>query len=340
MGEGLIATDNEGTLLLINSVACNLLGVTESRAVGNQAKGHLKNEELENWIEEVLQRKSFTKRYLHRELDFDKKEEKIVSVTLAPIKEKDKEISGLVLVLMDISEERKLERMKAEFQKLVAVVAHELKAPINAIEGYLDIIIKGYMSKNPEKALTYLERSRDKAETLRNLIQDLLSLTSIESGKLTREMEQVEVQQIISESLIFLENEAKVKNLSIVRRIPEILPQIFGDKKALGFLFTNLISNAIKYNKENGSIDITAKKEGNKLVVSIRDTGIGISESDLGRIFEEFYRSKSEAVQKISGTGLGLSIAKSIAELHDGSIKASSTLGDGSNFEVVLPISS
>ncbi len=339
MGEGLIATDNEGKLLLINSVACKLLGINETKVIGNGAKGLLKNDELENWIAEILRQKNYPQKLLNREIVFDQKEQKIVAVTLAPIREKNSEISGLVLVLMDISEERKFERMKAEFQKLVAVVAHELKAPISAIEGYLDIIIKGYVSDDIERALTYLHRSRDKAETLRNLINDLLSLTSIESGKLTRQMEKVDLGQLISEVLILLDNERKIKNLTIVKQIPANLPQIFGDKKALGFLFTNLLSNAMKYNKENGSVEISTRKEKKKLIISIRDSGIGISDSEMGKIFDEFFRSKSEAVQKISGTGLGLSIAKRIADLHDGIIRVSSKLGQGSIFEVVLPLS-
>ncbi|HDP97955.1 MAG TPA: response regulator, partial [bacterium] len=149
MSEGLIAVDRDARLLLNNAVAGKLLSMKESCCIGDHVQGILNNAELENWIIESLNKKKYPVRPVHREIVFDAENQKIYSVTLAPIKEKKKDISGLVLVLTDISEERKLERMKAEFQQLVAVVAHELKAPINTIEGYLDLIIKGYLKEKP-----------------------------------------------------------------------------------------------------------------------------------------------------------------------------------------------
>ena len=337
MGEGLIATDKDGQLLLINSVASKLLEIKEPCETGSHIKKYSIHKELENWIIETLEKSKYPKNYFNKEFIFNEKEGTIVSVTLAPIKEKD-EISGLVLVLMDISEERKFERIKAEFRKMVSVVAHELKAPINAIEGYLDLILKGYLEDKPEKRTEYLQRSIDKSEKLRNLVQDLLSLTSIESGRITKKMEAVDIKPILIEICTLMENEARVKNLKLIHQLPEKLPLITGDANALTYLFTNLISNAIKYNMQNGEVKIEAKQEGENLVVSVRDTGFGISQDDLKKLFDEFFRSKDKAVQKIAGTGLGLSIAKRIAEVHNGTIKVSSKLGDGSVFSVYLPI--
>ena len=337
MGEGLIATDKDGKLLLINSVASRLLGIKKSCKIGSHIKKYSIHRELENWIIETLEKSRYPKNYFNKEFIFDEKEGTIVSVTLAPIKEKD-EISGLVLVLMDISEERKFERIKAEFRKMVSVVSHELKAPINAIEGYLDLILKGYLEDKPEKRTEYLQRSINKSEKLRHLVHDLLSLTSIESGKITKEMESVDVKPILLEIFTLMENEAQTKKLKIIHQLPEKLPLITGDANALTYLFTNLISNAIKYNSQNGEVKIEAKQEGENLVVSVSDTGLGISHDDLKKLFDEFFRSKNEAVQKIAGTGLGLSIAKRIAEVHNGTIKVSSKLGEGSVFTVCLPI--
>ncbi len=337
MGEGLIATDKDGKLLLINSVASRLLGIKKSCKIGSHIKKYSIHRELENWIIETLEKSRYPKNYFNKEFIFDEKEGTIVSVTLAPIKDKD-EISGLVLVLMDISEERKFERIKAEFRKMVSVVAHELKAPINAIEGYLDLILKGYLEDKPEKRTEYLQRSINKSEKLRHLVHDLLSLTSIESGKITKEMETVDVKPILVEITTLMENEAQAKKLKIIHQLPEKLPLITGDANALTYLFTNLISNAIKYNSQNGEVKIEAKQEGENLVVSVSDTGLGISHDDLKKLFDEFFRSKNEAVQKIAGTGLGLSIAKRIAEVHNGTIKVSSKLGEGSVFTVCLPI--
>lgn len=339
MGEGLIAVDKDARLLLINPVACRLLELEAPCKTGASIRGNLNNVELENMIFQSLEKEQFTARkYITREIVFNEAEGKIYFVTLAPIREKRDEISGVALVLRDVSEEKKLERMKADFQKLVSVVAHELKAPINTIEGYLDIIIKGFVKDKPEKQMDYLVRSRDKAETLRNLIQDLLSLTSIESGKLTQQMAPVDIPKLLVDISTFMENEAQKKQLTIIHRIPENLPMVMGDRNALTYLFSNLMSNAIKYNKDRGEVIIQAEIKADHLVISFCDTGYGIAEDELDKIFNEFYRSKNPAIQKISGTGLGLNITKKIAELHNGFIKVNSKLNEGSQFDVFLPI--
>jgi signal transduction histidine kinase len=339
MGEGLIAVDKDAKLSLINPVACKLLELKEPCQVGKEIRSYLNNSALENLIYEKLRDENFIfEEFITREIEFDNSKNKVFSITLAPIKEKKDEISGVALVLRDISEEKKLERMKADFQKLVSVVAHELKAPINTIEGYLDIIIKGFVKDKPEKQMDYLVRSRDKAETLRNLIQDLLSLTSIESGRLTRQMEPVGLKQLLVDISTFMENDAQKKQLKISHVIPENLPMIMGDKNALTYLFSNLMSNAIKYNKDRGEVTIKAEIQADHLMISFIDTGYGIAEDELEKIFNEFYRSKNQAIQKIPGTGLGLNITKRIAELHNGYIKVRSKLNEGSQFDVYLPV--
>jgi signal transduction histidine kinase len=172
---------------------------------------------------------------------------------------------------------------------------------------------------------------------LRNLTHDLLSLTSIESGKLARQMEQVNLRLILTDIITFMENEAKSKQVTIQTELPDELPFITGDKNTLTYLFTNLVSNAIKYNKPDGSITIQAAIEDNHIVISVSDTGVGISGDDQKHIFDEFFRSKNEAIKKIPGTGLGLNITKRIAELHNGHITVKSKLGEGSQFDVHLP---
>jgi signal transduction histidine kinase len=338
MGEGLIATDQNAKLILINSIACKLLNIDEPGDIGHPIRGYLNCSELEDWICKTLEKEKITKRYQNREIVFDADAEKTYSVTMAPLTGADENFSGLALVLMDISEEKKLEKRKEEFQKLVAVVTHELKAPINAIENYLDVIINGYVKDKPEKQHEYLTRSRDKAEMLRNLIHDLLSLTSIESGKITNKMSPIDIRPIITEIIGFMEHEASQKEVIIEWNLPEKLPLISGDKNSLNIVFSNLISNAIKYNRKGGTVTIKHKIEDSFLVISVNDTGFGIADDELDKIFNEFYRSKSDAIQNISGTGIGLNITKRIVELHNGKITVASELNKGSQFKVFLPI--
>ncbi|HEX9972589.1 MAG TPA: response regulator [bacterium] len=339
MGEGLIAVDKDAKLSLINPVACKLLGLKEPCQIGKDIRSYLNNPELADLIYDLLGDENFLfQEIVTREIAIDETGNKVYSITFAPIQEKKDEISGVALVLRDISAEKKLERMKAEFQKLVSIVAHELKAPINAIDGYLDIILKGYVKEKPEKFNEYLLRSRDKAEMLRSLVEDLLSLTSIESGKLTRQMEPVDIRTILVDLSTFMENEAQKKQLKVIHEIPENLPMIMGDRNILTYLFSNLMSNAIKYNKDGGVVTIKAEIQANYLMISFIDTGYGIAEDELEKIFNEFYRSKNQAIQKIPGTGLGLNITKKIAESHNGFIKVKSKLNEGSQFDVYLPV--
>ncbi|MFZ5518513.1 MAG: ATP-binding protein [Candidatus Zhuqueibacterota bacterium] len=338
MGEGLIATDKDANLILVNQVACAMLHLTTPEKIGKHVSGFLNNSDLEEFICTSLSANNFPTGNISKEIVFDKEKDIIYLITGAPIKEKNDEVSGLALVLMDISEEKKLERMKAEFQKLVSVVAHELKAPINAIDGYLDLIIKGYVNDKPEKLLEYLSRSRQKAETLRNLVQDLLSITSIESGKFISERVPVDVKKVITEIITFMEHEAETREIQIILHADESIPPMNGDNNALTYLFNNLISNAIKYNRHKGSVTITLEADAARILVSVSDTGLGISEEDQRKIFTEFFRSRREEIQKIPGTGLGLNIAKRIAELHNGSIEVKSNIGEGSQFRVTLPL--
>ena len=339
MGEGLIAVDKNARLSLINPVACRLLQIKEPCRIGIPIQGNLNCPELEQLILSSLTSDKFThQKLMTQEVTFDAQLRKIYSVTLAPIKEKRDQLSGLALILRDISEQKKLEQMKAEFQKLVSIVAHELKAPINAIDGYLDIILKGYLKDKPEKMVDYLVRSRHKAEMLRHLVEDLLSLTSIESGKLTQHMGAVDINSILRDLAAFLDHEAEKQQIEMRLDLSENLPLINGDEKALTYLFSNLLSNAIKYNRIRGKVVIKTCLEKNFLVASISDTGYGIAEDELPKIFQEFYRSKSREIQNIPGTGLGLSIAKRIAELHNGFIQVKSKLNEGSQFDVYLPV--
>jgi len=338
MGEGLIATDQKGELILINPVACKLLNLEQTQQTGRHIKGNLNNEALENLILQTLDKNQIQQRYRQKEITFALEQGIIYSLTLALITDNDCDAGGLAVVIRDVSEEKKLEKMKSEFQKLVFVVTHELKAPINTIEGYIDLIVKGYTNGKPEKQKEYMTRVHHKTGMLQHLIEDFLSLTAIESGKIKTRMKPIDIREILNEISTFMEIEAKNKGIKIIQKYPGEIPLIRGDKNALNCLFANLMSNAIKYNKENGNITLVMKKQDNFLVTSVTDTGIGILEDDQRKIFDEFYRSPSEIVQKITGTGLGLSTTKHIADLHNGYLEVKSKCGEGSQFDVYLPI--
>jgi signal transduction histidine kinase len=262
-------------------------------------------------------------------------DEKTLMANVAPVRSPNDEMLGLAVVLRDISQLKALDRMKLQF---VSMVSHDLKAPLAAIEGYLDLILSGQAGDDPERNRGMLERCKDRAQSLQSLIKDLLDLTSLESGKISRHFEPVDVTTIIGRCLELLSVSAEERKIEIHTEFPEDPPVIEADKRELEQVFNNLVSNAIKYNREGGEVRVSVHAGEGYLQVKVADTGIGIDEEDLCRVFDEFCRVRNEQTSKISGTGLGLTIVKKIVEAHFGRVEAESTRGEGSTFTVLLPL--
>jgi two-component system phosphate regulon sensor histidine kinase PhoR len=333
MSEGLIATNRMGQIVLINPAALKMLRLKESRVIGQTVHGLLGNPDLEKNIAETLERVTKTSKLTR--LEISTPDGRFLQPNITAIIDESGECLGTVTVLIDITEEKKVEKMKSHFMRLVS---HELKAPIGAIEGYLNLIIDGLTANNPEKEKEIIKRSRDKAESLIELINDLLDLSRTEQKAASKVMAPVILSEVLNETINFYQNEAKAKMVSVQMTLPSDMPKILGNSEDLSRLFANLVSNAIKYTPEKGSVTICAERRNAHVAVSVQDTGIGMSKEDLAKIFEEFYRAKNAISKKISGTGLGLAIAKKIAEEHQGYIEVESELNKGSVFRVVLPV--
>ena len=235
---------------------------------------------------------------------------------------------------MDITEEKKIEKMKSEFVRLVS---HELKAPLGAIEGYLNLIVEGLTANNPDKERDIIKRSKDKAHNLIEMINDLLDLSKTERKITEKEIKSLNIKEILQETIDFYKNEANEKGITIEFETDQNLGRVRGVYEELSRVFANLISNAIKYTPDNGLVQIKVLQQSHRISISVVDSGIGISSEALLRIFDEFYRAENAIQNKISGTGLGLSIAKKIVNDHKGFIDAKSKLSEGSTFTVVLP---
>lgn len=240
-------------------------------------------------------------------------------------------------------ERRKLiletETLRKEKEKLrenfITLVSHELRSPLAAVQQNLMAITKGMAGMIPEKIKNILLKMSTRINYLIALINDWLNMSRIETGELIREMEPVDLKVILSDVIDQLKPLAKEKQVTLQLHIPEKYPEIMGNRETLQMLFTNLIDNGIKYNKNNGMVDITLEGIGDYTKVAIRDNGIGIPKEKLPLIFEQFYRVKQDV--SIQGSGLGLSIAKQIAEAHYGSIEVQSEINVGTTFTVLLP---
>lgn len=226
------------------------------------------------------------------------------------------------------------EKRKIRFE-FISVLSHELKAPISAVEGYLSILKSDYKTLADNDYQNMVDRSLIRLNGMKKLIYDILDLTRIESGTKKRELIKIDIVQIIKSSIELLRFEAADNSITI-----ELLnsdPIFFNaDKNEIEIVFNNLISNAIKYNKPGGSVNINLKKTDKYLEIVVADTGIGIAETDLNRLFNDFVRIKNDKTMHIQGSGLGLSTLKKIAELYQGEIKVTSQLGEGTTFNMLL----
>jgi two-component system, sensor histidine kinase and response regulator len=227
------------------------------------------------------------------------------------------------------------EKRQVRFQ-FISVLGHELKAPLAAIEGYLQILRDGSAGTDPAVQAQIVGRALARAGGMRRLIAELLDLTRIESGQKRRELAAVEVREVARAAIETLAPAARGRRVEIALHAPGPLPTV-ADRGELEILFNNLVSNAVKYNREGGRVDVTVDEAGGGVRLVVADTGIGLTPEEAGRLFQEFVRIKNDRTRGIPGTGLGLSIVKKLAQLYGGDVHVESQPGVGSRFEVTLP---
>ena len=239
------------------------------------------------------------------------------------------------LFLKRMTKKMQTEGKQIRFQFL-SVLSHELKSPINAIEGYLKMMQEKQMGDKIEDYDKMIDRSLARLTGMRNLIMDLLDLTKIESGKKERKLREISLSTIARTAMDTMEPYSIQKNVKM-RLHEEGNVYLLADANEMEIIFNNLISNAVKYNKENGFVDVFLKEEEDKMLITVMDTGIGMEEDELGKIFQDFVRIKNSKTRTITGSGLGLSITKKMIEQYNGTIEVKSTPEKGSSFVVSLP---
>lgn len=222
--------------------------------------------------------------------------------------------------------------------QFLSVLSHELKSPINAVEGYLRIMQDKQAGNNLDDYKIMIDRSLERIRGMRTLIMDMLDIAKLETGKKKREVKKVDLVQIARLSIDTMTPMAIQKNVKINLNSDESGVYLNADNSEIEIIFNNLISNAVKYNVQDGSVTISIKADGKKIIISVADTGIGISEEDIPKLFQDFSRIKNEKTKGISGSGLGLSITKKmVEEYYKGQISVTSEPNKGSTFIVEIP---
>ena len=257
-------------------------------------------------------------------------------VNASPVIEPGGETSGAVAVFSDITALKKLETAKSMF---VSMVAHEVKSPLAATEGWLNLILSGMLSRDPAEEKRMIGRSLARVRTLRVMVNELLNLTAIQTGNFTLNRKPMDMASVIAEvAAAYAERAAERKiSLSTASACQAKVPNVLADREAISIICSNLVENAIKYGRENGSVEVRLETAGMYVTVSVKDDGIGMSSEDRAKVFDEFFRARNEVTASIPGTGLGLSLVKRLTELHQGTVSVESSLGSGSTFVVSLP---
>ena len=244
--------------------------------------------------------------------------------------------------ILELSEEldrknHKLMRVDRMRKQLLAVASHDLKSPIAAVSSYLMGMRDGYLGPLTDEQRRVIERSLNRLTRLKEFIADVLEWTAIERGTMRQEMHLVDLADILRRAVEDHEEQAAAMALAIELTLPTELPLLVCSPERMTQVFDNLLSNAVKYSHDGGRVEIDVRLEDGHVLVAVRDTGIGISQSDLGQLFQDFFRAPS-VKGKFEGTGLGLSMVRRIVNAHNGRIWATSELGHGSTFFVKLPI--
>ncbi|HVO75405.1 MAG TPA: response regulator [Ignavibacteriaceae bacterium] len=257
-----------------------------------------------------------------------------IEATSSPVPHPDGTLAGVVVTIKNITEMKKIEMLKSQF---VSMVSHELKAPVAAVYGYLKLLSDGSLNISREQQANYIIRSQIRLDGLLKMVNDLLDISRMEMKTVQRELKDLNLLEIIKGVIDLLHFETSKKNIEVEINKAENVPSFRADSDEMIRLFTNLISNAVKYNKDNGKINIDINDENKFIVIKISDTGIGLKPAEKEKLFQEFFRAKNEKTKNISGTGLGLSIVKRIVDSYSGKIEAESEYGTGTCFKVSLP---
>lgn len=324
--DGVIMLNAHGLIVIVNPVAQNMLGMKADRLIGHPLPDVISSKELAAALEQVEQ-EDFAECILVLGRD-----ERIVRADVLSVKGGEEQES-IIIVLHDVTREHDLETIRREF---IINFSHELKTPITGIRLLSETLLDA-VRENREEATYFAGIIRDETERLASFVEQMTELAKLDSYEMRSSFEAIAMETILQEVMSLCEPLAREKGLELSAVVDQALPFVEGDHSQLRMVFQNLIENAVKYTNE-GSVAVNATAEEDGWVeVSVVDTGLGIAEQDLPRVFDRFFRADKAHSRVIGGTGLGLSIVKKIVDKHGGAVKVESTPGKGSIFTVRLP---
>jgi signal transduction histidine kinase/DNA-binding response OmpR family regulator/HAMP domain-containing protein len=345
--DGIALLNREGRFALVNRRMCEMLG-TRPEALIHQSFAEVQPDLIQSLgqPERLASRlAALTEDDLRdpigvaeETIELTHPQHKFLQIYTAPVQgEAGDEVIGRIIALRDVTRERELDKMKTEF---ISVVSHELRTPLTSIKGYGDLLLSGAVGEMTELQSEFLGIIQAGTTRLTNLINDILDISRIESGRIELRHEPIDYRQIVGDTLRMMKASADEKQIRLEEELPDALPLVCGDADKVTQVLTNLVGNAIKYTPVGGWVRVTLEADGNTGVTTcVADSGIGIAPEDQTRLFQKFFRADNSTTREAGGTGLGLVIAKTIVELLGGAIWLESEPGAGSRFYFTLPLS-
>jgi len=328
MNDAVIATDLQERIILINNAAKTMFDISAVVLNKNYLWEKIRNEKLRNLVRETIK----TQTVRTSEIEIPAPGKKLLHIHLAPL-QVEKNSQGVLLVFHDITELRKLENARREF---VANVSHELRTPLASIKGYVETLLENN-SLRQEDTQEFLHIILKHSQRLDNLIKDILELSRLDSHDLKTELAMTDILLCVENISAQYQEHCGRKNQTLDLDIPHQIPLIETNEYLFRQLLTNLLDNAIKYTASGGRICLKVEPTNKSIRFEISDTGIGIPQEHIPRIFERFYRVDPARSREMGGTGLGLSIVKHIVLLHHGHIQVESTVNVGTKFIITIP---
>ncbi len=327
VAEGIIVLDDRGQLVMINETAVRLLGLPSGLAPGANLKQVLTPDQ---WaaLQPAMQRRE----HVTAEVHINEPKQAILRIAAVPVHDDDARPLGRAIVLQDVTEERLLDNVKADF---FTAMSHELRTPLSAIKGAAELLLDDQLPTTQQHFLQTIYRNADR---LSRLVTDLLDIGKLESGKVELRLARVDLNEVAADVVAALEPVAAREAQQLHLHTTEPSLTLVADHARLEQIITNLVSNALQYTQSGGEIIVRTWREGQTACLSVADNGAGISTIDQQHLFDKFYQGVNAHTRKRGGSGLGLTIVKHLVELHGGCVAVQSKLGAGSTFTVKLPL--
>ena len=332
LSDGILVTDRQGKIILYNQKAEAFLGISGKAALGQPVKDYLKNNVLVGLITKIL---TLDVPYHTEEVCLMDIGNTRLRVHVNPVRNENGLLIGSVTLLHDVAQLSAIDKVRSNF---LSMVSHQLKSPLSSTLLQTSIILDGMVGGLNDKQKDLLQKIKAKIKGMVDLIHDILDVCYIEEGGYLTQIGNLDLAEILQRTVDLMQPQTQDKNIALHVKIEDHLPLIVGNKSSVEAMFINLISNAIKYTPSEGQVSVEMSENAQNVQIEVSDTGIGVEDEDIPRIFNKFYRVRSEITKNISGTGLGLSIVKSVVDAHHGAINVESKVGEGTTFTVLLPV--